>query len=273
MFDISKKSPLFDYFAPKGNIKGLLSIPHSGETIPEEFQAYIEGTDIDLMQDLDFRVHELVDIKSLNEEGIGVIKSNISRITVDLNRSPDKALFAWKNNSRGINIVTSSPDAETAKKLLLTFYSPYFEMLKAIIHQLENNTQKPSIIDLHSMPSKATAYHLNINPNQPKERPSFCISDRIGKTCEKEFIDKITQELKAQYPSTSNNMPYFGGYLTEFFNEQVPSGNNIQIEISRALYMNEEKIELCDEKTAKLNKDLTRALINQFDYFYRKYKN
>ena len=65
MFDISKKSPLFDYFAPKGNIKGLLSIPHSGETIPEEFQTYIEGSDIDLMQDLDFRVHELVNIKSL----------------------------------------------------------------------------------------------------------------------------------------------------------------------------------------------------------------
>lgn len=273
MDEILKKSPLFEYYAPKGTPIGLLSIPHSGEVIPKAFNEFIKGGQIDLMQDLDFRVHELVDIEKLTNSGIGVIKSNISRITVDLNRSPDKALFAWKNNSRGIKIIHSEPDKEGADKLLVTYYSPYFEMLKALIFELEKHTSKTSIIDLHSMPSKATDYHLKINPDQPTQRPAFCVSDRSGLTCEPDFIENITELLAKNYPTTTTNMPYFGGYLTEYFHESVPQGNNIQIEISRALYMDEDKIVLIDEKAKKLKAHLTAALKDHFELFYERYKN
>lgn len=272
MKEITIKTPLFEYFAPESGLKGILSIPHSGEIIPEEFNEYIQGSEIDLMQDLDFRVHELIDIEKLRAAGIGVLKSNISRITVDLNRSPDKTLFAWKKNSRGIEIIKSSPEENAAKKLIASFYSPYFEFLKALLYELDKKMKVPSVIDLHSMPSRATSYHLNVNPNQPAERPSFCISDRTGLTCEKDFLDFITIELKKDYPNSTNNMPYFGGYLTEFIHSILPHGNNIQIEISRALYMDEDKIKLVPEKVKELKAKLTKALISQFEEFYKKHK-
>lgn len=273
MKDISSKTPLFDYFAPVSELKGILSIPHSGEIIPEEFKSYIQGSEVQLMQDLDFRVHELIDIQSLRENGIGVLKSNISRITVDLNRSPDKTLFAWKKNSRGIEIIKSAPLIETANDLIASFYSPYFEFLKALLYDLDGKVKVPSVIDLHSMPSKATDYHLNINPNQPEERPSFCLSDKSGLTCEKDFLAFITAELQNNYPDTTNNMPYFGGYLTEFIHSILPHGNNIQIEISRGLYMDEDTITLIPEKVKSLKENLTKALIVQYNEFYQRYKN
>ncbi len=266
--DSNLEQPLFEYYAPKSTMKGILSIPHSGEIIPQEFDKYLQGTKTQKMQDLDFRVHELVDIEALRESGIGVIKANISRITVDLNRSPEKALFAWKNNSRGVQIVKEIPNQSEAKKLLSTYYSPYFEMLKALMHELSKHVTKPSIIDLHSMPSKATDYHLKITPDQPKIRPDFCLSDKSGVTCESKFISNITTLLRSDGSDATNNMPYYGGYLTEFIQSEVPQGNNIQIEISRALYMDEEKIELIEDKVTKLKAHLTQALCKHYtDYF------
>lgn len=270
--NITNKTPLFDYYAPKTTLKGILSIPHSGEVIPAEFLPFIEGSKTELMQDLDFRVHELVDINRLRNSGIGVLKANISRITVDLNRSPEKTLFAWKKNSRGVEIIKSSPNQKLADELTASFYSPYFEFLKALLFELDKKMKKPSVIDLHSMPSVATAYHLKINPNQPKIRPSFCLSDRSGITCDEDFIDQFTNALKINYPDSTNNMPYFGGYLTEFIHAILPHGNNIQIEISRGLYMNEETIELESTKVSELKENLTEALIKNFEHFYEIYK-
>ncbi len=264
---LDKTNPLFEYYAPKQEIRGILSIPHSGEVIPTDFEPYLQGTKLEQMQDLDFRVHELVDIERLQDAGIGVLKANISRITVDLNRSPEKTLFAWKKNSRGVEIIASSPSSTEAQRLIATFYAPYFEMLKALINDLSKRFKTPSIIDLHSMPSQATEYHLKITPNQPKQRPDFCLSDKSGKTCSAEFLAHITKLLSSKYPAVTNNMPYYGGYLTEFIHEERPQGNNIQIEISRALYMNEDTIELIPEKAQALKFNLTHALCEHYKKF------
>lgn len=272
MHSISEKSPLFNYYAPEGKLKGILSIPHSGEEIPREFRSFLEGSQTELMQDLDFRVHELINIEDLNAAGIAVIKSNISRITVDLNRSPEKTLFAWKKNSRGIEIVKKEPNEDLARKLITTFYCPYFEMLKSLIFQLDKNSKVPSIIDLHSMPSMATSYHLKITPNQPLKRPSFCISDKSGKTCSPHFINSMQDTLKVNYKDSTINMPYFGGYLTEFIHDVLPHGNNIQIEISRGLYMDEDNIKLYDNEVEVLKQNLTKSLLDQFNKFYDLHK-
>ena len=100
-----QKSSLFTYYPPKNSYIGLISIPHSGEIIPSEFESFLSTNTAHLMQDLDYKVHELIDIELLQSSGIGVIKSHISRVAIDLNRSRDKTLLTWKNNSQGVKIV------------------------------------------------------------------------------------------------------------------------------------------------------------------------
>ncbi|MCB9092101.1 MAG: N-formylglutamate amidohydrolase [Halobacteriovoraceae bacterium] len=258
-----EKPEIFQFYPAHGKFrhspKAIVSIPHSGEHIPEEFRPYLKGKREDLFCDVDYKVNECVDIAKLQESGICVIAAQICRVAVDLNRSQDQFLFFWKTNTQGKEIVVKSPDPEFYDYCYKTYYRPYF----FFIEQLIENHPEGSIpfIDLHSMPSKPTAYHMKQNPKQsPERRPDFCISDRHGLTCPPEFIDNIAGLLNGQSYKVNKNNPYIGGYITEHFAKF--EGPNIQIEINRDLYMDEIKIETIPEKIEKLSQDLTTSLIN-----------
>ena len=255
---------LFEYYPNKKDIIGFLSIPHSGEYLPEDFEPFLSKDTKALMQDVDYKVHELIDIEQIADAGIAVIKSNIIRTAIDLNRDKEKALLNWKNNSKGIKVVISEPSAEEAHRLINLFYTPYFELIKTTLNKLLERTETPNFIDLHSMPSRATEYHLKINPGQSKVRPDFCVSDKSGTTCKKDFIDSVTNAISVKYKSVTQNNPYFGGYITEHVNNLIPSGNNIQIEISREVYMDENSQKLIPTKQAALKPFLTEVIIKTF---------
>ena len=264
MINTENISTIFNYYAPSSEFIGILSIPHSGEEIPPEFRPYLSDNVKDLMQDVDFRVHELIDIEALQKAGIAVIKSNIIRTAVDLNRPKEKATLNWKQNTKSKTIVIKSPTAKESAALTDKYYAPYYELIKALITELQAKTTTPSLIDLHSMPSQAEEYHLKITPNQEKHRPDFCLSDISGISCEEGFLMEIGKNLNLDYPKVYYNNPYFGGNITRFLHATYKPLNNIQIEISRAIYMSEESQTLVPAKVTHLKPILTEALISHF---------
>lgn len=265
--DHPHKNPIFDYYAPLGShYRGLLSIPHSGETIPQEFEKYLSGDEWAYKEDVDFKVNELVDIKKLQEAGIAVLVAHVHRICVDLNRAESNCVLFWKDNTQGKKLVTIDPSEAEVKRLIDTYHRPYFEILKAAIQDLEKRkSAQVSMIDLHSMPSRPTDYHMKQNPNQKTHRPHFCISDRKGLTCEKAFIEFFYNELTQQGHESTFNDPYIGGYVTEFVNQFRT--NNIQIEINRSIYMDETKKMLIPERVETLKPMLTQVLVKGFKAF------
>ncbi len=266
-----KVQQVFELFPTKHTPIGFISIPHSGETLPDEFKPYLSENYKDLMQDVDFKVHELIDIAALQEVGISVVKSDIIRTAVDLNRKAVDSVLNWKSNSKGKKIVINEPSAEKKEFLMAKYYLPYYEMLKTQYFMLEEQSNIPSFIDLHSMPSKAEQYHLKINPNQSIERPDFCISDFRGQTCQPEYIKNIQQILNKSYKRVTINDPYFGGHVTQHMNRMYKPLNNIQIEISRGIYMDEET-QCLNEDAKKLKEILTEGLIQFFQEEFRKHK-
>lgn len=264
---IESKSPLFEYYPPKNSYIGFISIPHSGLEVPADMKPYLSTNMNDLNSDVDFYVHKLIDIEEFQNNGIAVLKSNIHRTAIDLNRSEDIACFAWKKNSKGIEIVLEKPSLDQKQYFLNQYYKPYYEMMKALINELYNYQEIPSIIDLHSMPSKATDYHLKINPNQKVMRPDFCLSDRSGQSCEQKYIDEFTHSLGKDYKNVTQNDPYFGGHVTQHINDHFQNTNNIQIEINRSLYMNEQTFELIEEKAHSLKQLLTKCLLQGINKF------
>lgn len=266
--DLSKADRIFNYHPPKNGFIGILSIPHSGETIPDEFSKYLVDDQIALDKDVDTGVHQLVDIEALTEAGIAVLKANIHRVCVDLNRSPEICVLNWQKNSQGQVLVRSNPDEGTTTLLAQKYHAPYYEMIKALINELGKRAKKPSFIDLHSMPSTPTEYHLAITPNQEKERPDFCVSDIEGLSCEKPFIDFVCSQLEKSYNKVYQNKPYYGGHVTRHVNATFPGVNNIQIEVKRGIYMDEPKRALDSAKVAQLKPILTKALIETFKRFH-----
>lgn len=262
-----QKNPLFSYHAPLGSkYLGLLSIPHSGETIPDEFRSFLSGDEEAYKSDVDFKVNELVNIEELQQAGICVLVSHIHRICVDLNRAESHCVLFWKENTHGKKLVVKDPSTLETDRFIETYHRPYYEILKTFLQELESRKKgKVSMIDLHSMPSKPTAYHMKQNPNQKTTRPDFCLSDRRGKTCEPEFIQHFQAELQKSHFSASLNDPYIGGYVTEYVDQFRT--NNIQIEVNRSIYMDEEKKVLLADKVQKLKPVLTAAIISGFLQF------
>lgn len=265
--DHPQKSPIFDYYSPLGtSYRGLLSIPHSGEIIPPEFEKYLSGDLRAYKEDVDYKVNELVDIRRLQEAGIAVLVAHVHRVCVDLNRAESNCVLFWKENTQGKKLVVQDPDAGTNQKFIESYHRPYYEILKASLQDLEKRKKgQVSMVDLHSMPSKPTEYHMKQNPNQKMHRPDFCVSDRKGKTASPEFINFFRDQLVLAGHESSLNDPYVGGYVTEYVDQFRT--NNIQIEINRAIYMDESSKELIPDLVTPLKEVITEVLIKGFEKF------
>jgi N-formylglutamate deformylase len=265
--DHPAKNSIFDFYAPLGTkYRGLLSIPHSGETIPEAFEPFLSGDHSAYKEDVDYKVNELVNIEELQKSGIAVLVAHIHRVCVDLNRHENHSILCWKQNTQGKKLVTQEPTPKMVESFLEKYHRPYFHILKAAIQDLEKRKNGlVSMIDLHSMPSKPTAYHMKQNPNQQMHRSDFCVSDRKGKTAQKEFTHYFRDQLVQAGHESSLNDPYIGGYITEYVDQFRT--NNIQIEINRSIYMDESTKQLTSTKVEILKPLLTNILIKGFENF------
>ena len=254
---------LFEAHLPPPNaLRGVISIPHAGQFIPPELKDLLYPTPWAWGQDVDFEVHQLLDLQALCEQGIAVLKSHIHRIVCDLNRPPSRGIFAWPNNSQQIPLLKHLPSPQQTRQLLHSYHAPWFEALGNIL-TIAGKGKLP-LIDLHSMPSQATPYHFQQNPKQTLHRPDFCLSDRQGETCSQHYIALLEQTLTAHGHHVLINQPYVGGYITQFAHPLSP--HNLQIEINRSLYMDEQKRELtAGAKT--LRQQLTATLLQQWQHF------
>ena len=262
-------SEVFDYFAPQTVPIGLLSIPHSGEIIPEEFLPYLTQNRRALDEDVDYRVRDLIDLEALLQAGVHVLVAKIHRTAVDLNRAPQIAVLNWKENTQGVQLINEKnmPDDSQMKRWLARYHTPYFNLIQDLLDQLKKRHKATiPMIDLHSMPSAPTAFHLKNNPQQKVKRSDFCVSDLQGESCSREFIDFVVEQLTISGFSAEKNEPYFGGYVTKFVNA-ISRTNNIQIEINRATYMDEVAKTMLEEKAARLKKVLNAALLSTFQKF------
>ncbi len=261
------KNPIFDFYSPLGSVyRGLVSIPHSGENIPTEFENFLSGDLRAYKEDVDFKVNELVDIKKLQEAGVAVLVAHVHRICVDLNRAESNCVLFWKDNTQGKKLVVQDPDEAQTLTFIEKYHRPYYEILKSALKDLEKRKKGPvSMVDLHSMPGRPTEYHMKQNPNQKLHRPDFCLSDRKGKTATPEFINFFRDELIKAGHESSLNDPYVGGHVTEYVDQFRT--NNIQIEINRSIYMDETSKILLPEKVTKLVPALTDILVRGFIKF------
>lgn len=264
--DLKKYPNLFDLHLPTKKCHGIISIPHSGELIPAPFLPYLTTDQKALATDVDTAVYDLIDIKRLNREGIVIIVSKIHRCAIDLNRTEKEAPLNWKENTLGVPLVTKSVEESQLAAWTKEYYAPYFETLKGAIQLCRAEKKRVSLIDLHSMPSKPTPFHLKKNPDQKIDRPDFCLSDLQGKSAPPSFINFINLYLKEHGYKPRNNDPYLGGYITQHF-ATVPEMSVLQIEINRRLYLDEETKIIKASEAAQLKHTLTDLFIHLFKKF------
>ena len=129
-------------------------------------------------------------------------------------------------------------------------HRPYHDALGRLLSRARAAHGFVVLIDWHSMPQSAAP------------GVDFVLGDRFGGACSPALTALVERLLGEAGYRTARNAPFAGGYTTEHYGRPAKRTHALQIEINRALYMDEETREPT-EGLVKLTADaetLTRAL-------------
>ena len=236
----------------------VFNSPHSGRVYPSAFLASSKLDALTLRRSEDAYVEELFSFVS----GLGspLLYAHFPRAYLDVNREPyelDPILFRdglpHYANTQSVRVVgglgtiariVSESDeiyrepltVGAALERINRLYAPYHETLRDLLLAAQNAFGVAVLIDCHSMPSSPIA-------DQGGGRPDFVLGDRFGTSCSGEFTRLAAAELKTLGYVVALNKPYAGGYITEHYGRPHKDQHVLQIEINRALYMDESSFE------------------------------
>ena len=95
------------------------------------------------------------------------------------------------------------------------------------------------LIDCHSMPSSSQS----TNPlRREPMRADFVLGDRFGNACAPAITHSAAKFLRELGYHVAINKPYAGGFITEHYGRPDNGLHALQIEINRALYMDEKRL-------------------------------
>lgn len=132
------------------------------------------------------------------------------------------------------------------------WYRPYRARLAALIDALHAEHGTVWHVNCHSMKSRGNA----MNVDSGAARPDLVISDRRGVTAEAGLTARIVGWFTLRGYRVQANDPYQGGDLVRTFGDPARGRSSVQIEINRALYMDEATTEP-HAGFAPLQEDLT----------------
>lgn len=235
----------------------VVSSPHSGVTIPAaERDAY--AIDIDQLRfDGDLYVDELY--AGVEAIGAVLVTTEYSRFVVDLNRlrddlSPrsvrgaavkrgpgyygDRGAF-WAITTTAEPIYVSPLAPQVIRRRLERYYDPYHEALKAELERLRDKFGYAILLDAHSMPSHARKAH----PDSGAARADVVPGDLLGGSCGEWLTAAVCDFWRERGRSVALNTPYRGGGIVRRHGRPDAGIHAIQLELNRALYMDEETLD------------------------------
>lgn len=192
--------------------------------------------------------------------GAPLIKALFPRAYVDPNREPFELDPEMFDTPLPDGVITRSPriaaglgtvarvvaSGETIYRGLLSFeeirrriescHIPYHRALQALIDETRARFGWALLIDGHSMPSVGGP----MDEDRGASRVGFVLGDRHGTACDLRITDHVETILGATGHRIARNIPYAGGYTTAHYGRPAAGVHALQIEINRALYMDEE---------------------------------
>jgi N-formylglutamate amidohydrolase len=256
----------------------FISIPHSGERVPAE-ASWLQGLpEPILMCDVDRYVDRLYS-GTVDKLNLTCVKTQWHRYVVDLNRLADdvdtdsvegssnpSGKFTtglhWVKTTRGTQLMAKPISAKLHEQLVTRYFEPFHSDVRDTYEFFrEHGAQKIYHLDAHSMPSKGTSAHRD--PGET--RADIVVSDWEGKSCESSYKDLVIEAYQKAGLNVRYNWPYIGGRVTQTYGHPDRGQHTIQVEISRALYMDEETKQLIPAKAEVLSMKLDQAV----QYIYK----
>ena len=262
----------------------LVNSPHSGRYYAPHFLAMSRLDALAIRQSEDAFVDEL--LVGAPAVGAHLLCARYPRAYVDVNRPPrelDAAMFAEplpadivtqsphiaaglgtipRKVSDGMEIYEEPLSWRDAAQRLAKIYEPFHAQLRQRLRQTQaQGGGLALLVDMHSMPSiphPHGAAEIRRSPTAAA-RPDIVLGNRFGDSCHSAILARIADFLQTEGLSVSHNRPYAGGYITAHYGRPAEGVHAVQIELNRALYMEEASL-MPHEGFMALRTSLTRLM-------------
>lgn len=229
----------------------LFASPHSGRHYP---QRLLEASRLDattLRRSEDAFVDEL--FAGVVALGAPLLAAHFPRAFLDVNRSMSELDAGMFDSPLDIPVDVPSPrvaaglgviprivrdgaeiyrgklQRDEADARLTQLYKPYHQALAALLEETRRQFGVAVLIDCHSMPSALSV-------------PDIVLGDRYGASAAPQLTTRAEAAFVKEGFSVARNTPYAGGHTTNIYGRVAAGCHALQIEINRALYLDEEKI-------------------------------
>lgn len=252
---------VYDLWLPdRRSVPVVFDSPHSGSDYPADFETIAPVARLRRAEDM--FVEEL--FGAAPERGAALLAARFPRSYIDPNRSEydiDRRLIdgTWigpvsvtEKSRLGHGLIwrLCPPDlAIYDRKLTVAevraridgYYRPYHRALASQIEWARKRFGVVYHVNCHSMPTVSAP--VVADATDARRRADFVLGDQEGTSCATDFMDMVRSTLVAMGYTVALNDPYKGVELIAAYSNPNDGRHSLQIEINRALYMDEERFE------------------------------
>ncbi|MDX5383949.1 MAG: N-formylglutamate amidohydrolase [Rhodobacterales bacterium] len=235
----------------------IFASPHSGRDYPWSFlrRTVLDEHSIRTSEDA------FVDRLYQAAPGLGapLLLAGAPRAYIDLNRSADELDPALIDGVRGLThnpriasglgvvprvvaggraIYRGKLQLDEVQGRISGFWRPYHAMLQRLLDEAHGQFGEAILIDCHSMPHEA----MDGIARSGARRPDIVLGDRFGASAAPWVVDQVEAAFEGTGLVVARNAPFAGAYTTQHYGRPARNQHVVQIEVDRALYMNEQLI-------------------------------
>ena len=234
----------------RGETPLLVEVPHAGLAVPDSVREQVVASKWAILRDADPYVDELW--LRAPGQGATLLSAKVSRYVCDLNRGPDdvdaetvpdhpspRAIqprgVVWRMTTDGRPALAHPLTYDQLKSRLETFHRPYHDTLRAQLERLRERFGFAIMVAGHSMPSVGRSGHSDSGIR----RADIVPGSRGRTTTDRRVLEVVDSHFRGAGLTVRHDDPYRGGWSTGHYGQPAEGWHAVQIEVNRALYMNE----------------------------------
>ena len=223
----------------RGTTPLLVSMPHTGTHVPEWLEPRLTRA-AKALPDTDWHLEPLYNF--VDELGASVLIATHSRYVVDVNRPPDNANLYPGQDTTGVVPVDTfdkaplylrgfEPSEAEVGSRIEQYWKPYHAKLSEELKRMKAEHGRALLWDAHSILSVVPRFFEG-------KLPDFNLGTADGKSCGKGLGEALLAKISG-YSKVLNGR-FKGGYITRTYGNPANGVHAVQLELSEAVYMEEQ---------------------------------
>ena len=218
----------------------IIAMPHTGSEIPAELAGAFVSPWL-ARKDADWWIEHLYDFAA----GLGatVVRTDISRTVIDVNRDPSGASLYPGQATTGLCPTTTfdgeplyrageEPSAAEIEARRLAYFEPYDRALHDEVVRLRKTHRAVALYDCHSIRSVIPRLFAG-------ELPVFNLGTNSGASADPSLVGAVRDILAASGQSHVVDGRFKGGWITRSFGQPARGVHALQMELACRAYMRE----------------------------------